>query len=45
MIPQHRGERVAGELDTLIGIEDTGLAEPSERLAQRLDTEPRRQRV
>src|SRR5437879_5274609 len=45
VIPQHRGERVAGELDTLIGIEDAGLAEPGERLAQRLDTEPRRQRV
>src|SRR5256714_4265578 len=45
VISQHRGERVAGELGTLIGIEDAGLAKPGERLAQRLDTEPRRQRV
>src|SRR3954469_17081260 len=45
VIPQHRGELVAGELRTLIGIEDAGLAEPGERLAQRLDTEPRRQCV
>src|SRR5207248_504577 len=45
VIPQHRGERVAGELRALIGIEDAGLAEPGERLAQRLDTEPCRQRV
>src|SRR5438477_4831054 len=37
-IPQHRGELVAGELRALIGIEDAGLAEPGERLAQRLDT-------
>jgi hypothetical protein len=29
----------------LIGIEDAGLAEPGEGLAQRLDAEPRRQRV
>ena len=43
VIPQHRGEFVAGELRPLIGIEDAGLAEPSEGLAQRLDTEPRRQ--
>src|SRR4051812_1478035 len=33
VIPQHRGERVAGELGTLIGIKDTGLAEPSEGFA------------
>src|SRR5260221_14712462 len=45
MIPQHLGELVAGELRPLIGIEDAGLAEPGEGLAQRLDTEPRRQRV
>src|SRR6201997_3909740 len=45
VIPQHRGERVAGELRTLIGIEDAGLAEPGEGLAQRLDTEPCGQRV
>src|SRR5256885_15419468 len=45
VIPQHCGELVAGELRALIGIEDAGLAEPGERLAQRLDTEPRRQRV
>jgi len=29
----------------LISIEDAGLAEPGEGLAQRLDAEPRRQRV
>src|SRR5207248_4933128 len=34
VIPQHRGEFVAGELCPLIGIEDAGLAEPGERLAQ-----------
>src|SRR5689334_12002784 len=45
VIPQHRGELVAGELRTLIGIEDAGLAEPGEGLAQRLDTEPCGQRV
>src|SRR5258705_4680572 len=48
VIPQHLYELVAGELRALIGIEDAGLAglaEPGERLAQRLDTEPRRQRV
>jgi len=45
VIPQHLGKLVAGELRTLIGIEDAGLAEPGEGLAQRLDTEPRRQRV
>src|SRR5271163_2142862 len=45
VIPQHLGELVAGELRALIGIEDAGLAEPGERLAQRLDTEPCRQRV
>src|SRR5690242_51606 len=45
VIPQHRGEFAAGELRPLIGIEDGGLAEPGERLAQRLDTKPRRQRV
>src|SRR5712675_1486898 len=33
VIPQHRGEFVAGELRALIGIEDAGLAEPSEGLA------------
>jgi hypothetical protein len=45
VIPQHLGKLVAGELRTLIGIEDAGLAEPGKGLAQRLDTEPRRQRV
>src|ERR1700749_4922876 len=45
VIPQHLGKLVAGELRPLIGIEDAGLAEPSEGLAQRLDTEPHRQRV
>src|SRR5436309_357118 len=44
VIPQHL-KLVAGELRTLIGIEDAGIAEPGESLAQRLDTEPRRQRV
>src|SRR5207248_3236510 len=32
VIAQHRGERVAGELRALIGIEHAGLAEPGERL-------------
>src|SRR2546423_13710444 len=45
VIPQHRGERVAGELSTLIGIKHAGLAEPSEGFAQRLNTKPCRQRV
>src|SRR5437868_3717302 len=45
MIPQHLGELVAGELRPLISIEGARLAEPGEGLAQRLDTEPRRQRV
>src|SRR5260370_30218396 len=45
VIPQHRGELVAGELRTLIGIEDVRLAEPGEGLAQRLDAEPCRHRV
>src|SRR3954451_20829987 len=35
MIPQHLGELLAGELRPLIGIEDVGLAEPGEGLAQR----------
>src|SRR5215831_13062175 len=45
VIPQHLDKLVAGELRALIGIEDAGIAEPSEGLAQRLDTKPRRQRV
>src|ERR1700746_2651597 len=45
MILQHLGEPITGELRPLIGIEDAGLAEPGEGLAQRLDTEPRRQRI
>src|SRR3954452_8869408 len=45
MIPQHRGELVAGELRALISIEDVGLAEPGEGLAERFDAEPRGQRV
>src|SRR5258707_13219373 len=45
MIPQHLGELVAGELRPLIGIEDAGLAEPNEGLAQSRDTESRRHRV
>src|SRR5437868_13857241 len=44
-ILQHVSELVAGELRALISIEDAGLAEPGEGLAQRLDAEPRRQRV
>src|SRR5437879_1499169 len=42
VIPQHRGERVAGELGTLIGIKDAGLAEPGERLAPALRRRTRR---
>ena len=45
VIPQHLGKLVAGELRALIRIEDAGIAEPSEGLAHRLDTEPCRQRV
>src|SRR5689334_16787287 len=45
VIPQHLGELLAGELRALIGIEDAGFAEPGEGLAQRLDAEPRRERV
>jgi len=45
VIPQHLGKLIAGELRALISIEDAGLAEPGEGLAQRRDTEPRRQRV
>src|SRR6476660_10335376 len=33
VIPQHIREWVAGELQTLVGIEDLGLAELRERLA------------
>jgi len=36
VIPQRLRELVAGELRALVGIEDTGLAEPGERLAERL---------
>src|ERR1700739_761534 len=45
VIPQHLGELLAGELRPLIGIEDAGLAELGEGLAQRRDAEPRRERV
>src|ERR1700748_3234104 len=45
VIPQHLGKLVAGELRALISIEDTRITEPDEGLAQRLDTETRRQRV
>src|ERR1700736_5784075 len=45
MIPQHLGELITGELRPLIGIEDAGLAEPGEGLAQRPDTDPRRERI
>src|SRR5256886_16019916 len=45
VIPQHLGKLVAGELGALISIEGARLAEPGEGLAQRLDTEPRCQRV
>ena len=41
VIAQDLGELVAGELRSLIGIEDAGLAEPAEGLAQRLDAELR----
>src|SRR5215467_11763440 len=43
VIRQHLGKLVAGELRALIGIEGAGRTEPGEGLAQRLDTEPRRQ--
>ena len=36
-ILQHLGERHAGELTALIGVEDLGLAMPGQRLLQRLD--------
>src|SRR5437868_4908130 len=45
MIGQHLGELIAGELRALISIEDAGLAEPGESLAQCLDAERRRERV
>src|SRR5437763_12313372 len=45
VIPQHLSKLIAGELRTLIGIEDAGLAELGEGFAQCLDTEPRRQRI
>src|SRR5689334_24743580 len=45
VIPQHLGKLVARELRALISIEDAGSAEPGEGLAQRLDAEPRRERV
>ena len=38
MTSQHLGKLIAGELRALIGIENAGLGEPGERLAQRLDT-------
>src|SRR5215472_7614621 len=37
VIPQHLGKLVAGELHALISIEDAGIAEPGEGLAQRRD--------
>jgi hypothetical protein len=37
---QHLGELITGELRPLIGIEDAGLAEPGEGLAQRLGARP-----
>jgi hypothetical protein len=40
LILQHLGEFITGELRPLIGIEDVGLAEPGEGLAQRLDADP-----
>jgi hypothetical protein len=45
VIPQHLSELVAGELRALIGIEDPRFAEPGEGFPQRLDAEPRRERV
>ena len=40
MIEQHPREFFARELRTLVGIEDLGLAEPGERFAQGVDTNP-----
>src|SRR5690349_20642237 len=45
MIQQHPGERFAGELRALIGVEDAWLVEPGKRIAQRLEAEFRRQGV
>ena len=39
------GELIAGELRALISIEDAGLAEPGESLAQRLAAEPSQPRL
>src|SRR3712207_3039965 len=36
---QHANKVIAGELAALIGVEDLGPSEPSQRLLQRLDTE------
>lgn len=45
MIQQHPREFFAGELRTLVGIEDLRLAEPGERFVECLDAEPRCQGV
>src|SRR5271165_4024722 len=45
MIQQHTRERLAGELRTLVAIEDAGPAELGKSLAECLDAEPRRQGV
>src|ERR671932_2898822 len=41
-LEQHAREVVAGELRSLIGVEDLGPAMPGERLFQRLEAERRR---
>ena len=42
---QHAGEVSAGELAALVSVEDLRLAEPPQRLFQRIDTEVGVQRV
>ena len=44
-ILQYAGERIAGKLAALIGVEDFRLAETAERLLQRLNAELRMHRV
>ena len=39
VIPQHLGKLVAGELRTLIRIEDAGIAEPGERASLSASTQ------
>jgi hypothetical protein len=45
MALQKAGEIVAGELATLVGIEDLRLTVPGERFLEGLDTELRAERV